>query len=367
MATYGMKDAFDLVLVKRGTKEVVFRADYANTTQVEWKADRVFAKKKGANAIAFDAARTSEMTVETEIIDFRLMALLAGKEAKRGADSVFKTEKFTLTNDRQIKLENVPEAGSVSVFRLNKDGITHDQAIPQQVNGEATSVPVMVENVSVSAKDTTAAITWGASANADSYVVYRDNVQIGQPTQTSFNDSDLTPEKTYKYKVVAVNKNGASAPSAEVVVTTATAGTQQAGEAVKATSEAIEAAKKVAEVVNANGLNFTLKENGLIQLSEAAVAGADYVVYYTTQLDGLTSFSIDANTFAENYEIYAESYVVERETGDRHFIQVHYPNVKPQGNFNFNQNSKEPTSLSIKFDLLPDENDHMANYKIVED
>lgn len=367
MATYGMKDAFDFTLVKRGTKEVVFRSDYANTTQVEWKADRVFAKKKGANAIAFDAARTSEMTVETEIIDFRLMALLAGQDAKRGADNVFKTERFTLNADRQIKLSNLPEAGSISVFRLNKDGITHDQAVPQQVNGEATSVPLMVEDVAVSAKDTTATITWSAAANADSYVIYRDGAQIGQPTQTSFNDSDLTPEKTYKYKVVAINKNGTSAPSAEVVVKTATAGTEVAGEAVKATEEAKQAAKAAAEVINANGLGFTVKENGLLQLTDAAVTGADYVVYYTTQLDGVTSFSIDANRFAENYEIYAESWVVERETGEKHFIQVHYPNAKPQGNFNFNQNSKEPTSLSIKFDLMPDENDHMANYKIIED
>ena len=44
MATYGMKDACNLTLVKRGTNEVVLHSDYANTTNVEWKSDRVYAK-----------------------------------------------------------------------------------------------------------------------------------------------------------------------------------------------------------------------------------------------------------------------------------------------------------------------------------
>lgn len=367
MATYAMKDASDLTLVERGTNKVIFKADYANTTNVEWKADRVFAKKKGANAVAFDAARTAEMTVESEIFDFRLLAILAGDKLNRGANDVFQSERFTLTDDRLIKLAHTPEAGTISVFRLNSDGITHDQSVPQVSDGTSSSVPAMPTDVAVSAKDTTADVSWGTVNGATSYLVYRDGAQIAQPTGTTFKDSDLKPQTTYKYQVVAVNAAGPSSFSAEVVVKTAVAGTESAGAAVKATPEAINAATKDAEVLNANGLNFKVKDNGQLQLSDAAVTGAEYVVYYVSKLDGVSNFTIEAQRFANNYEIYADAWVVERETGEKHFVQVHYPNAKPQGNFTFNQNSKEPTSLSIKFDLLPNEKDQMAIWNIIED
>src|SRR5699024_8344675 len=113
-----------------------------------------------------------------------------------------------------------------------KDGLSHEQAIPQLVDGADGSVPKMVTDVSVSAKDTTADITWASAKGANSYIVYRDGVQVGQPVSTSFTDSNLVPEKEYKYTVSAVNNNGTSPKSAEVVITTATSGTEVAGKAV---------------------------------------------------------------------------------------------------------------------------------------
>lgn len=368
MATYGMKDASNLLLVKRGTMQPILKADYANTTNVEWKSDRVYAKKKGVNAVAWDSARTGELTMETEIFDLKLLAIAAGDmNMKQGSDDIFKTEKFVLKNDRLIKLENTPMEGSVSVFRLKRDGITHDQTIPQLMDGEAGSVPVMVSDVSVSAKDTEADITWSAAKGANSYVVYRDGVQVGQPVTTSFKDANLTPEKEYKYTVAAVNTNGTSAKSAEVVITTAAQGTDTVGKAVTATPQAIEEAKKTAEVVSANGLNFRITENGGIQLSEAAVVGAQYVVYYMTRMDNVSSFTVAADKFADNFEIYADSYIRDQQTGKDHFAQIHYTNAKPQGTFTFGQDATKAANLSIKFDLMPDENNEMATYKFIED
>lgn len=368
MATYGMKDASNLTVVKRGTKEVVLHADYANTTNVEWKSDRVYAKKKGANAIAWDAARTGTLTVETEVFDLKLMALVAGDtELHEGAKEVFQREKFALTSDHMIRLGKSPVPGSISVFKLKPDGETHEQNIPQQVSGDAGSAPVMVTEVSVSAKDTTAAITWNAAKGATSYVVYRDGSRIGQPVTTTFNDSNLTPQHEYKYTVVATNANGDSPKSAVVVVTTAAAGTEAAGAAVKATDEAKTAAEKEANVLSQNGLNFVVQESGnVLRLSDQAVVGASYVVYYVANVDGVSSFTIAGNKFADNYEIIADSHIRDQQTGRDHFAQIHYKNAKPEGSFNFNQNSKEPTSLSIKFDLMPDENDEMAVYKFIE-
>ena len=368
MSTYGMKDASNLTIVKRGTHDVVLFADYANTSNVEWKSDRVYAKKKNANAIAWDGARTGELTVETELFDLKLLALVAGdKELHNGASQIMKRGTYELTSDHIIKLDNKPMDGSVSVFRLKSDGIEHDVEIPQLIDGQTGSVPLMVSDVAVSAKDTSATITWSAAAGANSYVVFRDGVQVGQPVTATFEDNNLTPEHEYKYTVVAVNANGQSPVSAPVVVTTAARGTEEAGAAVKATADAIKKAEEAAKVASANGLNFKILENGNIQLSDACLVGAKYAVYYMANIDGVKSFTIAANQFADNFEIFGDSKIRDQQTGKDHFAQIHFKNAKPQGSFNFNQSSKEPTSLSIKFDLMPDENDEMATYKFIED
>lgn len=364
--SYGMKDAANVTIVKRGTHEPVLFADYANTTSVEWKADRVYAKKKGANAIAWDAARTGELTIETELFDLKLMALIAGDDLHKGQNDIFKREAFTLTNDRLIKLSNAPIAGSISVFKLGDDGLTHEMTIPQLVDGSSASVPTMVTDVAVTPKDKTATITWSTSTGASSYVVLRDGVKVGEPVGTTYVDANLTPNHQYKYTIVAVNNNGSAPKSAEVVVTTTAEGAS-AGEAVHATEQAKTSAQQNAAVVSANGLNFKVTENSGIKLSDAAVVGARYAVYYMTKIDGVSSYTINAEKFADNFEIYADCFIRDKENGQDHLAQMHYTNAKPEGSFTFSQNSKEPTSLSIKFDLLPDENQDMATYKYIED
>lgn len=365
--SYGMKDAANVTIVKRGTHEPVLFADYANTTSVEWKADRVYAKKKGANAIAWDANRTGELTIETELFDLKLMALIAGDDdLHKGQNDIFKREAFTLTSDRLIKLSNTPISGSISVFKLGDDGLTHEMTIPQLVDGSAASVPTMVTDVAVTPHDKTAVIMWSASTGATSYVVLRDGVKVGEPVGTTYTDADLTPNKQYKYTVVAVNNNGSAPKSAEVVITTTAEGAS-AGEAVHATEQAKKDAEKNAAVVSANGLNFKVTDHGGIQLSDAAVVGARYAVYYMTKMDGVSSYTINAQKFADNFEIYADCFIRDKEKGQDHLAQMHYMNAKPEGSFTFSQNSKEPTSLSIKFDLLPDENNNMATYKYIED
>ena len=366
MGVYGMKDASDLIWVKRGTKDVVLRMDYANTTGVEWKADRVFAKKKGANAIAWDAAKTGEMTIETELFDAKLLAMLVGDDLGTGSSEVFRAENYSLSSDHLIKLKDAAVDGSVSVFRLKEDNISHDIQIPQKVTGEAGSAPVMVEGVSVTVKDKTSEITWTASRGASTYEVYRDGVRVGQPVTASFNDSNLTPQTQYKYTVIAVNANGHSPKSAEVVVTTAADGTTVAGSAVTATSQAIQAAKAVASAQETNGINFEVTESGALKLSEACATNAKYVVYYMAKVEGLSSFTVNSQKFADNYELYGNSFIRDEKNGEDHFVQFHFFNAKPQTNFTFSQNSKDPTSLSIKVDLLPNEDNNLADYKMAE-
>lgn len=367
MATYGIKDASNIVIVERGTKNPILRADYANATSAEWKSDRVYAKKKGVNAIAWDSARTGTLTMDTEIFDLRLLALVAGDKLREGSSEIFKNEKFRLKSDRLISLNKKPMDGSVSVFKLKADGIGHEMAIPQMVDGGEGSIPLMVKEVAVSAKDTTAEITWSAVAGADSYIVYRDGAKVGQPVTTSFSDADLKPQTEYKYTVVAMNANGISPKSAEVVVTTAAQGTDTAGEAVRATKEATEKAEANAKAMSANGVNFKVTESGNLQLSDQCPVDADYVVYYAAMEDGVSEFSVDATKFADNVEIYADCFIRDQQEGKDHFSQIHYTNAKPEGSFTIGQDATKAASLSLKFDLMPDENNELATYKFIED
>ena len=62
------------------------------------------------------------------------------------------------------------------------------------------------------------ALTWVASADAESYVVKRNGENIGTVTETSFSDV-LNESGTYKYQVYAVNANGSMSAPATVMVT----------------------------------------------------------------------------------------------------------------------------------------------------
>lgn len=368
MSTYGLKDASNITFVKRGTTTPVLYIDYANQTNTQWQSNRVYAKKKGTQAIAWDSARTGKLTIQTEMFDLRLLAMMAGDDdLHKGTNTIFKRKVFQLQGDRLIDLGVKPVEGSVSVFRVDdKDKREHITEIPMLVSGDAGSVPQMVTDVAVSAKDTTATITWSSTANATSYVVYRNGVAIGYPAGTSFNDSNLTPETKYTYTVVAKNGAGQSVQSAEVVITTATSGTHAAGVAVKATREAIQKAQENASGASLNGLYFKMTQGGNgIQLSDEAVVGAAYAVYYVVKQDGVSSYTINALKFATNYEIYADAVIRSRDGEDK-FAQIHFTNVKPAANVTFNQNSEQVTSLSLEFDLLADENNDQAIYEYIE-
>lgn len=367
MSTYGMKDAANLTLVDRVTKKPILHIDYANATSTEWTSERVYAKKKNVNAIAFDSGKQGVLTLEDEIFDLKLLSVIMGSELEEGDSDIFKKERLLVSANKQLKLSHVPEAGSVSVFKLKRDGLEHDGGeVPAKVTGEKNSVPVMPVDVAVSAKDTSATITWSASKGADTYVVFRNGAQVGTVSTTSFDDTDLTPEHEYKYTVKALNVNGQSPLSAEVVVTTAVSGTDVAGAVVKATEQAIKEAEEVATANASQGLNYEILDNGVIQLSDAASEGAKYAVYYTTHVDHARTITVAADKFPKAFEIYADALLREAETGNDEFMQIHYFNARPQGNFTFQQSSKEPTNLSIKFDLFPNEDNELATYKVVE-
>lgn len=362
-----MKDASDLVFINKKTGKVEIFIDYANTTSTEWSSSTTYATKKGANAVAFDGARSGKLKIDAELFNLKLLALVAGQDLnefdKNREGKIFKREVFKLTNDRQLRLAKTPEAGSLSIYKLNEAG-DHDGAELSAETTGVNAVPTIVQNVAVTAKDTSAAITWGAVNGATSYMIYRDGRKVGQVSTTTFNDSDLTPETAYTYTVQAINLNGTGAMSAKVVVTTPARG-GEAGATVKATQEAIKEAEATVEF--SKGVSYKVLDNGLLQLSDEAVIGAKYVVYYVARVNNARTIEVAADKFAENYEIYGMARIREVSTGVDHFAEIHYGNTKPEGSFTFSQTAKEPTSLSISLDVLPDENNKLATYTFIED
>lgn len=82
------------------------------------------------------------------------------------------------------------------------------------------SLPTPTNLAGTAATDGTAAtLTWSGVDGATSYTVWRDGTQVATVTGTGYSDTGLKPGQTYDYKVIAVNANASSSPSALLPVT----------------------------------------------------------------------------------------------------------------------------------------------------
>ncbi|MCM3716038.1 hypothetical protein M3202_18460 [Alkalihalobacillus oceani] len=60
---------------------------------------------------------------------------------------------------------------------------------------------------------TTVALAWDGSERADSYLIVRNGVQVGETTEMTYEDRRLTPDTVYVYEVIAKNNGGESDPA----------------------------------------------------------------------------------------------------------------------------------------------------------
>lgn len=362
-----MKDAANLIILDKVTGLPVMYIDYANATSSEWTSDQVFATKKGANAIRWDNARTGTLTLDTELFDFGLLAMIMGSDVEEGKTDIFTrvngTLDSTLTLDLGAHSEIDPD--TVSVIKLKQDLVEHDGAPIPTVEGDVAGLPAGVSKVIVAVNDTSAKVTFAKSAKATKYVVKRDGTVVGEPTTNSFVDTGLTPESKAKYTVTAVNGLGSSAESAEVEVTLAAKDVKEFSN-FEATPEAIKEAEKNKGGLTSGAGQVSYKlENGVITFTNA-LAGESFAVYFMEPTENVKSIAISAEKFPSNYEIFANATIREQETGKDELVQIHYKNAKPQSNFSLVQSATEPTSLSVVFDLFPDNKKELAEIKVIQ-
>lgn len=130
--TYGLREVADLLFIDLTTNKPFLYMDYALTSTNEHSADTTYAMggKGNPRRLAFDGSRQSTLTISTQIIDFRIIALLAGADVEKGVTNVFKREVLTAVDDTgiiKITLSKTPVTGTVTVFPLSSDAVAGEE------------------------------------------------------------------------------------------------------------------------------------------------------------------------------------------------------------------------------------------------
>lgn len=120
MKLYGIRDASDILFKEIETKKPVLFIDYANKAGVNVDSSTVYAKAKGSNRISWKGETTGTLTLETQLVDTKLLALMLGSEIVTTQKNVAFKEKVKIT-ETTVTLSNTPVEGSVSVMAVEGD------------------------------------------------------------------------------------------------------------------------------------------------------------------------------------------------------------------------------------------------------
>jgi chitodextrinase len=100
-----------------------------------------------------------------------------------------------------------------TVTALDSEGLESGPSAPAQATTRDATPPTTPSNlVATATGTTTVGLTWAASADPEtgvaSYLVFRNGSEIGSTSQTTYQDTGLSPSTTYDYRVRAVNGDG---------------------------------------------------------------------------------------------------------------------------------------------------------------
>lgn len=365
---YGIKDVSDLLLVHLETGVPALYVDYANASSSEWTAESVFATKKGRRAIRWDDDRQGTLTLESELFDIGLLAMVMGSEVAEGEKEIFTRTAKAITADRTIKLETDGQVDeeTISVLRVDKDSNEHIGLPLINTTTVVNKIPDQVIHLTISASDTVVKGVFTSVAKAESYVIMRDGVEVAQVYTNEFEETGLTAADTFEYQIYAVNAYGQGAKSPVVEVQTAAAGVTTFTPYTPTAQAITDAESNVGSVnqVGSTEVTFTYAD-GEVALSANAIPGDEYAVYFMDKVQKVKTLTINADKFPGSYEIFANSQIRDEKNRDE-LCQIHYFNAKPQSNFTLTQSATEPTSLSIVFDLFGNKDNILAEMNIIE-
>ncbi len=123
---------------------------------------------------------------------------------------------------------------------------------------------------------------------------------------------------------------------------------------------------------------YELDTDNITQLSEVAdvtvatkdvtslaMASKTVAVYYIENVAEGKTLTFAFDKYPANFDVFTDVMITPKSGGVPEFVQMHFPNAKPQSNFTINLDANNPTNLSITFDLLPDAKGNMAYYKTI--
>jgi hypothetical protein len=121
------------------------------------------------------------------------------------------------TNMLDMVFTDTPEGG-VNGNWDNNGGQDWHFAVTPADGGSPPATPGGLASTDVGT--TTVSLTWNIVANADSYLVFRNGVQVASTGGNAWSDTNLQPATGYLYAVAARNASGDSPPSAAISVNT---------------------------------------------------------------------------------------------------------------------------------------------------
>ena len=361
MAQFGMKSAANLILVDKRTGLPALYIAYANATSTEWSSDAVYATANGVNAITWENSKTGTLTLDTEIFDLGLLAMVMGSEIKDGTITAMTRRDVVVRENGTIDMGtdfNRVDVNTVNVIETDGLGGEH-VGLPIFSSSSTANLPGQVRQLSVTLTEEGIRATFSRVNGATGYQLLIDDTPHGEVFASNTIDAtDVSLDAAVVISVRAVNDFG-TGPKSAVIRTT---GEENVGPGQTVTLTPT--AEDLTASYDNNGVLAGVADNALqfeVTGSTIDIRGfypnQTFAIYYMEVVDNARTISVDSEGFNSSYEIFGDGKIRMRDTGEDRLIRIHYPNARPQSNFTLTQSATEPTALSIVFDLFPSMNE----------